>query len=145
MNRGSYIPPGVDVPLAGWGTRALGAILDGVIVGIPTYLIALAAAIRGRTGYLYLELATSFVYSFGLIAFWGRTLGMAALRLDAVDAVDGHLPIGPVRAAVRSLTAGVLTVFLIGAVVDLLWPLWDARNQTLHDKAAGTVVLRRYG
>ena len=28
-------------------------------------------------------------------------------------------------------------------LVDLLWPLWDARRQTLHDKIAGTVVLRR--
>jgi uncharacterized RDD family membrane protein YckC len=25
----------------------------------------------------------------------------------------------------------------------VLWPLWDPRNQTIHDKAAGTVVLRR--
>jgi uncharacterized RDD family membrane protein YckC len=67
---------------------------------------------------------------------------MALLRLDAVDAVEGRTPIGPTRAAVRSLAAGVLTVIPFAAFLDLLWPLWDNRNQTLHDKAAGTVVLR---
>ena len=93
---------------------------------------------------MYLDLGVSFVYSFAFIAFWGRTLGMAMLRLDAVDALDGRLPIGPVKAAIRSLAAGVFSVVpIIGSLLDLLWPLWDPRNQTLHDKAAGTVVLRR--
>jgi len=26
-------------------------------------------------------------------------------------------------------------------VLDVLFPLWDAKNQTLHDKVAGTVVI----
>jgi uncharacterized RDD family membrane protein YckC len=139
----SSIPPGVDVPLASWGHRAVGTIADAVIIGLATYLIDVAAHIRGRTGLLYLDLAVSFVYSFALIGFWGHTLGMAMMRLDAVDGIDGRLPIGPTKAAVRSFAAGVLTIIPIVALVDLLWPLWDARNQTLHDKAAGTVVLRR--
>lgn len=143
MSRTTYIPSGVDVPLAGWGYRAVAAVVDAVIIGIPTYFIDHASGIRGRSGYLYLDLAVSFVYSFATIGYWGRTFGMALLRLDAVDAVDGRLPIGPSKAAIRSLTAGVLTIITIGGVVDLLWPLWDPRNQTLHDKAAGTVVLRR--
>jgi len=133
----------VDVPLAGWGIRAIGAIVDAVIIGVATYLIAEVAGVHGHTRYLYLDLAVSFVYSFALIGFWSHTLGMAWLKLDAVDATDGRLPIGPSKAAVRSLAAGVLTILPIAAVVDLLWPLWDPRNQTLHDKAAGTVVLRR--
>jgi uncharacterized RDD family membrane protein YckC len=27
-------------------------------------------------------------------------------------------------------------------LLDVLWPLWDRRNQALHDKAAGTYVVR---
>jgi len=27
-------------------------------------------------------------------------------------------------------------------VLDVLWPLWDRRNQTLHDKIVGTLILR---
>jgi uncharacterized RDD family membrane protein YckC len=143
MRRESYVPIGVDVPLAGWGVRAVGAIVDGVIVGIPTYAIDAGARVHGRTGYLYLDLGVSFAYSFLLIGFWGRTLGMHLMRLDAVDAVDGRFPIGPFKAAVRSLAAAILSILpVVGPLADLLWPLWDPRNQTLHDKAAGTVVLR---
>ncbi len=143
MSSKNQVPTGVDVPLAGWGIRAIGAVMDAVIIGLVTFLIAEAAGVHGHTRYLYLDLAVSFAYSFALIGFWSHTLGMACLRLDAVNAIDGRLPIGPGRAAVRSLAAGLLTIFPIAAVVDLLWPIWDPRNQTLHDKAAGTVVLRR--
>jgi uncharacterized RDD family membrane protein YckC len=136
-------PIGTDVPLASWSSRALGAVVDAVVVGVPTYLIALSAGVRSRTGFGYLDLAVSFVYSFALIGFWGQTLGMAAMKLYAVDANKGRTPIGTVSAAIRSATAGVLTIFPPAAVLDLLWPLWDPRNQTIHDKAAGTVVLRR--
>ncbi len=143
MSSKNQVPTGVDVPLAGWGIRAVGAVVDAVIIGLATYLIAVTAGVHGHTRYWYLDLTVSFVYSFVLIAFWSHTLGMAWLKLDAVDAIDGRLPIGPGKAAVRSLAAGVLTVLPIAAIVDLLWPLWDPRNQTLHDKAAGTLVLRR--
>ena len=34
-------------------------------------------------------------------------------------------------------------LFVIPWIIDMLWPLWDDRNQTLHDKVVGTVVLRR--
>ena len=30
----------------------------------------------------------------------------------------------------------------IGLLLDVLWPLWDDRNQALHDKPASTVVIR---
>jgi uncharacterized RDD family membrane protein YckC len=113
-----------------------------VVVGLATYGIDLVAGIRGHTSYLYLDLAVAFAYSFVLVGFWGHTLGMAWMRLDAVDAVEGRTPIGPARAAIRSLSAGLLTIIPVTAFLDLLWPLWDNRNQTLHDKAAGTVVLR---
>ena len=64
------------------GRRPLGAAPDAVVVGILTYLIAQVAGVRTRTGFAYLDLAVSFVYSFALIGFWGHTLGMA--RLEAV-------------------------------------------------------------
>ncbi len=138
-----------EAPLADWPARAIGAIADGVVVGIVTYAIATAAGIRLPTaahrlnGFVYVDLAVSFVYSFTMIALWGRTLGMAMMRLYAVDAVEGRTPIAWGRAAIRSFMAGVFYVVAPVAVLDVLWPLWDPRNQTIHDKAAGTVVLRR--
>ncbi len=37
-----------------------------------------------------------------------------------------------------------LTTILLGVVwlVDMLFPLWDKKRQTLHDKIVQTVVLR---
>ena len=38
---------------------------------------------------------------------------------------------------------GVVSIVLgLPWLLDMLWPLWDARNQTLHDKVAKTVVIR---
>lgn len=55
----------------------------------------------------------------------------------------------PSAIMVLSLLSGSGTVLLVGYVVALLlqllnvvWPLWDDRRQALHDKAAGTVVVR---
>ncbi len=44
--------------------------------------------------------------------------------------------------SLRSLVQLVMAYTLIVGVLDVLWPLWDQKNQTLHDKAVGTVVLR---
>ena len=134
--------PAAPLRLAGWGYRALGAVADAAVIGLATYLIDMAAGVHTRTGYLYLDLGVSFAYSFALVGFWGHTLGMAWMKLDAVAAAGGGTPVGPARAAIRSLAAALLTIVPFAAFLDLLWPLWDVRNQTLHDKAAGTIVLR---
>ena len=87
----------------------------------------------------------------------GQTVGMMALsiRVRPVDQ-DGRLPWGTV---VRRVTAQfwvslayllpVGPLLVVGLVVgglypwlDGLWATWDKRNQTLHDKIAGTVVVR---
>jgi uncharacterized RDD family membrane protein YckC len=133
----------VDLPLASWSTRAIGAVADAVVVGVATYPIALGVGVRTRTDFGYVDLAVGFVYSFVLIGFFGRTLGMSMMRVYAVDADEGRTPVGTLRAAIRSATVAVLTVLAPLAVLDLLWPLWDPRNQTIHDKAARTVVLRQ--
>jgi len=33
-------------------------------------------------------------------------------------------------------------ILVLPLYLDLLWPLWDKRNQTLSDKFADTVVVR---
>lgn len=39
--------------------------------------------------------------------------------------------------------AGIL--FAVAGLLDVLWPLWDHKHQALHDKVAGTVVVRAFG
>ena len=49
----------------------------------------------------------------------------------------------------RALARSYIVVFLwlmvwsaLPLILDSLWPLWDPKRQTLHDKAAGSVVVR---
>jgi uncharacterized RDD family membrane protein YckC len=62
--------------------------------------------------------------------------GISVLIVDQ----NTYQPIGPWRAFVRILVANFsLLVFGLG----FLWMLWDPKSQTWHDKAAGTVVVKR--
>lgn len=67
-----------------------------------------------------------------LVGFLGFTLGHRVFGIG-VRRVDGALFVGPLRAAVRS----VLLCLVIPAVV------WDGDGRGLHDRGAGTVLVRR--
>lgn len=83
------------------------------------------------------------------IAFWvttAQTVGKMALRIS-VRRKDrpGPLDIGT---AIRrrlleliSVIPGVSGLYSIVLLLDGLWPLWDEKRQTLHDKIAGTQVV----
>lgn len=81
------------------------------------------------------------LYSVVSIGAWGRTLGMAAVRIKVVRE-DGSPP-GYAAALVR-LIVFVVPSCLCGLLllVDCLSCVWDARRQTWHDKAANTYVVR---
>jgi uncharacterized RDD family membrane protein YckC len=78
----------------------------------------------------------------------GQTVGMMAVGLRVVR--DGTLDaVGYGRAFGRALLEQILRslelVVIAGGIIwllDMLFPLWDPKRQTLHDKAFGTVVLR---
>jgi uncharacterized RDD family membrane protein YckC len=66
----------------------------------------------------------------------GQTVGMMAVHVRVVR--DGtHDQLGYGKAFVRSIVEQ-----LFRAVVDMLFPLWDKKNQTLHDKVVSSVVVR---
>ena len=72
----------------------------------------------------------------------GQTIGMMATGTRVVTA-DAGTAIGLPRAFGRAAFEYLMVVALIVPwVVDMLFPLWDARNQTLHDKITDTVVIR---
>ena len=81
----------------------------------------------------------------------GQTVGAKTLGIRVV-AADGS-PMTPEMAYRR---AAVLQLFTVGSsmpwilkplgsvalILNILWPLWDPQKQTLHDKAAGTIVVK---
>jgi uncharacterized RDD family membrane protein YckC len=96
------------------------------------YLIELTATI-----------IVAIVYYWVLTGYWGTTIGKRALGCWVTEA-DGRSRVSLGRSFVRAL------VFVAGGelvppffVVDNVWLTADSRRQTLHDKAAGTLVVRR--
>lgn len=72
----------------------------------------------------------------------GQTLGKRLMGIQVRDADTGGR-LGYRKAFLRALVQ-VLLGFLtrtIGMALDGLWPLWDKRRQTLHDKACGSIVV----
>jgi len=113
----------------------------------------LAGDIAGPMALLSLiGLVVSFVYNVGFLKGKQATPGklLVGLRVRR-RAVAGPLPWSTVlvRWVTQNWYSFLFLVPVLGAVVrvfpllDDLWPLWDARRQALHDKAAGTNVVRR--
>jgi uncharacterized RDD family membrane protein YckC len=157
-------PSGPDY--ATWGIRVGGYLIDFVIFLVILVILAILfrhshtldvhlMARRGTrrrnfssvpfliTGVLYILYGTLLCGSAR-----GQTVGMMAVGVRAVR--DGSLDVlGYGRALARAVFEGVLRLlellfFLLGVVwvLDMLFPLWDKKRQTLHDKVAGSVVLR---
>ncbi|NIK54488.1 RDD family protein [Kribbella shirazensis] len=103
--------------------------------------------------------AVSFAYEYLFLTKKGATPGKMALniRVHYVPAVLTHgteIPATPPGSAVAKRyglqilfsVAGLIplvgTLASFGALLDYLWPLWDDKNQALHDKVASTYVIR---
>lgn len=156
--------------LASFWKRFLGYLIDYLILFVIGLLILSAFHASFATD-LIVATALTFLYSTLLIGYrGGQTVGMRIVSVRCVDE-DGVSAINYARAAKRGVAYGALAlvgsfhnvhryahpttaqlhlvlhqeliffVFLVPHLVDLLWMLWDKRNQTLHDKFAHTVVI----
>jgi len=134
-------PSGQGGYLAGWWRRVGATLIDGLLVGIPVSIIFSVAGANHIVRSIS-DGVIQVLYQIILVGgFGGRTVGNRAASTRVVDARTGA-PAGYDKAVPRGLVEFVLGVTIIGGILDILWPLWDNQNQTLHDKAAGTVVLR---
>ena len=82
-----------------------------------------------------------------MLARTGQTIGHRSVDTRVMRS-DGSR-IGGGRAFVREILVkallmeniALLTVYLL-TLLNYLWPLWDSRNQALHDKICDTVVVK---
>jgi uncharacterized RDD family membrane protein YckC len=159
-------------PYASWGRRAVAYLVDGLVVAAVALAITGLTGhaepwsvfhfhtVDGRTrlipyGHKLVFWSVSlpvlgFLYSVAFLASgWRATPGMRWLRIELARAADyGRVGLAQVcgRSAIlvaESLLSSVVKVLGLVVLLDFLWPAWDARRQTLHDKLARTVVLRR--
>jgi uncharacterized RDD family membrane protein YckC len=139
----AYPPPPVYAPapaahlpavlqgrtLASWGDRFLASLVDG-LVAITIIGIFVNWFMIGREGDKN-----------------GMSLGKQVIGLRIVREDGSPMTVGTAilrEFVIKTLVIGFVGWFLIGipVLLDYLWPLWDDRNQALHDKMASTFVVK---
>jgi uncharacterized RDD family membrane protein YckC len=145
-------PPGGDVVYSGWWRRVAALLIDTLLIWIVVVIIfAIAfgvAELQADVGAILLIIGIVVAIAGPIwytIYFHGRapgqTIGKKALGIRVRNA-EADRPIGYGASTGRYLITLVFGFFLLPAIVDYLWPLWDSRNQALHDKVANSVVVR---
>jgi uncharacterized RDD family membrane protein YckC len=133
-------------PLASWGQRAIGYLIDALIVFVVfivgLFIAIVAAVISDTLGALfffvfYVAIAVSWFYFGFLVGAKGRSPGMALTGLNCVSADTGQ-HIGGGMGVVRTLCHIVDSII---CYIGWLFPLWDPQRQTLADKIVKTVVV----
>ncbi|MEP7112923.1 MAG: RDD family protein [Ilumatobacteraceae bacterium] len=136
--------------------RIGGLALDQILVALPVVLVVIAVGYtpsdtvtsKSLLAFNIALTSVAFVYETVMIAVVGRTVGKIALGTRVVRLVDGGRP-GWSEATMRALvplSLGAIPrvgVFLGVLVYSLA--LWNPLRQGLHDKAAGTLVVRTSG
>ena len=125
---------GPSGPRAGFWTRFLAALIDGVLGGV---VLGVLTAALGGAGYA-VGLASGIAYFTVLEGGpTGQTLGKRAMGIRVISFEDGG-PIGYGRAFIRYIGRLVSTLVIY---LGYLWMLWDKERQTWHDKFANAVVV----
>ena len=158
--------------LAGWWRRAGAFLIDGLVIAVPGFIVSrrLNSTTTERVSVNLMFIFAGIAYGAILIRAQGKTLGMRALSIAALDLRNGRkITMG--AAWLRSLIAfallglaneilflyratqppgwgshpnavtGLVTIVGILLSLTFLLPIRDPRNQTLQDKAAGSVVI----
>ena len=147
------IPEGLE--LAPLWKRAAGLFVDQMIAAIIPVIVLVS---MGKTAHdIWNDENLVFWVNAAMVAIgllhetigvwrWGCTVGKLALRTRVVHVTDGG-SVALSAAFIRSLLPAALSVIPgVGAILSLgvyLWAFIDPRRQGIHDKAAGTLVVRR--
>jgi len=133
--------PVVAARYAEWGTRAGAGLIDGGIVLVGVFMIF---GLIGRPApilFVFFFLLAGVAYKPLMEGSRGQTLGKMAVGIKVVRGADGA-SIGYPEAFLRWFVGVIIGVVPFGSIIDVLWPLWDPHKQTLHDKAAKTIVVK---
>jgi uncharacterized RDD family membrane protein YckC len=148
-------------PYASWGLRLGGYLIDGVILGVVqvilnagfrhTNALTLHMTMTNNNGTVRhnsisfvaigLGLVVALAYSTVFIGSAGKTVGMMAVGVRCVRD-ETREAVGYGKAFARSLVEIIFRITVIVWIIDMLFPIWDAKRQTIHDKVVSTVVLR---
>jgi uncharacterized RDD family membrane protein YckC len=120
---------------ADFGTRLVAWLIDGVIIGVPAFILMMLLPII----LIYpLVIVASVAYQLYFWATTGQTYGKKVMGLKVVSAETGELLTyseGAIR-YVGYLVSGV------ALYIGYLWVIWDPQHDAWHDKIAKTKVIK---
>lgn len=150
---------------AGWWSRVGAQLLDAAIV-LAIIIIPLVAGLIiafkdaetdpvtgditggvAASGILILVLTGLIYLAFDIwnrgirVGSKGQSLGKQIVGIRIVKADDGQL-LGSGGGFLRWLMTLVFSLISCVSLLDVLWPLWDDKNQTLHDKVVSSIAVR---
>jgi uncharacterized RDD family membrane protein YckC len=127
--RGARLGLPVDGPgsIASVGRRLVALLVDWLIAG---GVVIVTGGHPEDRAYGWLVLAVFGIVTWGALSLTGRTPGHRLMRLHLVDLTTR--PVQPLRVLLRQ----VLVCLAVPAMI------WDLDGRGLHDKAAGTVLVR---
>jgi uncharacterized RDD family membrane protein YckC len=141
--------------LGGWWRRVGATFSDNVIMLLPAYFVfALFGALAGVVVGVLAGIAAQGVYQVRLLSTQrGQTIGNRIALTRVRDEITGG-PItrnialkrwgfiGAYQAIATLLTGNFALYVLLGVtLIDGLYPLFNSRKQSLHDRFAGTIVV----
>jgi uncharacterized RDD family membrane protein YckC len=166
MPQPGYIPAASALPAlpyATWASRVAAYLIDMAIVFGLIVILGLVAGLLG-VSFLSLDAITRGHGGFGgpacccllglfpaaqlivgiynrvfLVARRGYSIGQGVMKLKTVDGYGNLLSVGTL--VLRLIVQALLSFIPVLGLLDMLWPLWDERRQTLHDKAVGSYVI----
>ncbi|MCM3783454.1 RDD family protein [Neobacillus mesonae] len=127
---------------AGFWIRFGAALLDGIIVGIPVYIISYF--ITGSSDESWFTELSTFLYSLLLPVFWGGyTIGKFICGIK-IRKVSDEGPPGIGTMLLRDVVAGLIYGFTFGiaVLISLLMVVFREDKRSIHDFIAGTEVVR---
>jgi uncharacterized RDD family membrane protein YckC len=160
-------PPGPSLNYALWADRFLAALIDAAIVFFFAAILmtivwvsgfaVTAATAAGQTNdqnllgptmcccgtFVVVPISMLIIGLFNkvyLIHRRGSSIGQGFMKLRVTNTNGQPLTFG--KLVLRLLIQVGFGFVAVVQLLDLLWPLWDIKRQTLHDKAVNSVVIK---
>ncbi len=148
----TYATTSSGVMYASWGRRLGASFLDALLIffiafssGIVATILDAAINLGGAFSTLFSCALYILVPCYFVICntIAGQTLGKKLLGIQIVRIADLHPPgLGWSILRLIGMWLESLLMYCLVGFIGYLWPLWDKQHQALHDKLAGTIVVR---
>jgi len=163
------LPPGVPAPLAEWWERWVARFIDGLIFGVIFFILSsifnsmfgpsLEDVLRGDVGSTFLPGFLAAIIGYGAYTAYdyvmhskdGQTVGKKVMKIQVVR-LGGGAPLAADQMKRSILIPGAWVLYgipilnflvaIFTLVVGILIITDKPRQQGLHDKVAGTVVVK---